>query len=83
MPLHVKLSDALLGETYKVETLDGGVDIKIPAGITHGELLRIKGKGVAQNGRRGDFMVKIHIDMPQKLSRNARKILEELREEGI
>lgn len=82
-PLKVKLSDALLGNTYAVETLDGKIDIKIPAGITHGELLRIKGKGVPQNGRRGDFMVKVSVEIPQKLSRNAKKLIEELREEGI
>ena len=82
--LHIKLSDALLGNTYKVETLDSAVDIKIPAGIKHGELLRIKNKGVpAANGNRGDFMVKVKIDLPQKLSRKARQLVEELKEEGI
>lgn len=82
-PLHLKLSDALLGSTYHVDTLDGSVDIKIPAGVKHGELLRIKGKGVPQDGRRGDFMVKISIDMPQKLSRKAKQLIEELQKEGI
>ncbi len=81
--LHVKMTDALLGNTYSVETLDGKVDIKIPAGITHGELLRIKGKGVPQGSRRGDYMVKIMIDTPNKLSRKAKKLVEELRGEGI
>ncbi len=83
--LHVKLSDALLGNTYKVETLDSAVDIKIPAGVKHGELLRIKGKGVPQgsSSNRGDFMVRIHIDLPQKLSRKAKKLIEDLRTEGI
>lgn len=81
--LHVKLSDALLGGVYKVETLDGTVDIKIPAGITHGEKLRIKGKGVPQGSSRGDFLVQIIIDLPQKLSRKAKKLIEELKDEGI
>ena len=81
--LPVKLTDALLGATYKVETLDGSVEIKVPAGIAHGELLRIKDKGVPLNGRRGDFMVKVSIETPKKLSRKAKKIVEELREEGI
>jgi molecular chaperone DnaJ len=81
--LPVKLTDALLGSTYNVETLDGNVAIKIPDGIRHGELLRIKGKGVPQGGRRGDFLVKISIDIPQKLSKKAQKIVEDLREEGI
>jgi molecular chaperone DnaJ len=81
--LHIKLSDALLGNTYAVATLDGTVEIKVPEGVKHGELLRIKGKGVPTGSGRGDFMVKIHIDIPQKLSRRAKKLIEELREEGI
>ncbi len=81
--LHIKLSDALLGNVYKVETLDSEVDIKIPAGVKHGELLRIKGKGVPSASGTGDFMVRIEIDLPQKLSRKAKKLIEELKEEGI
>lgn len=84
--LSVKLSDALLGASYHIETLDGPVDIKIPAGIRHGELLRIKGKGVPKNASgsdRGDFMVRIAIDIPQKLSKKAKKLIEELQDEGI
>ncbi len=81
--LPIKLTDALLGATYSIVTLDGTVDIKIPAGITHGELLRIKGKGVPSERGRGDFMVKISLETPKKLSRKAQKLIEELREEGI
>ncbi len=81
--LHVKLTDALLGSTYGIETLDGTIDIKIPEGVKHGEVLRIKGKGVPVGSSRGDFHVKIAIDIPQKLSRNARKLVEELRNENI
>ncbi len=82
--LNVKLSDALLGSKYHVETLDGPVDIKIPAGVKHGEILRIKGKGVPMSGSsRGDFHVNVLVDMPQKLSRKAKKLIEDLRKEGI
>lgn len=81
--LNVKLSDALLGATYEIETLDGMTSIKIPDGIKHGEILRIKGKGVPSGSSRGDFHVKVLIDIPQKLSRNAKKLVEELRKEGI
>ena len=83
MDLPIKLTDALLGNTYSVETLDGNVEIKIPAGISHGELLRIKNKGVPIGNSRGDFMVKISIETPKKLSRKAQKLVEELREQGI
>jgi molecular chaperone DnaJ len=82
--LHIKLTDALLGNMYTVETLEGPIEIKIPEGVKHGEMLRVKGKGVPQGGTaRGDFFVKIHIDIPQKLSRKAKKLIEELKEEGI
>lgn len=81
--LPIKLTDALLGATYTVETLDGQTEIRIPAGITHGELIRIKDKGVPSNHGRGDFMVKVSIETPKKLSRHAQKLIEELRGEGI
>ena len=80
----IKLTDALLGVTYKIITLDGEVSVNIPAGITHGELLRIKNKGVPVDGnRRGDFMIKIEVNNPKSLSKKARKLVEELKAEGI
>lgn len=82
--LPIKLTDALLGATYQVDTLDGVVDVKIPEGIKHGELIRVKDKGVPTSGNsRGDFMVKVLVETPKKLSRKARKLVEELREEGV
>lgn len=83
MNLAVKLTDALLGSPYTVETLDGPVSIKIPEGIKNGEVLRIRNKGVGSGSSRGDFLVRVSIDTPQKLSRNAKKLIEELRKEGI
>lgn len=82
--LPIKLSDALLGGTYEVETLDGTEEVTIPAGISHGEQIRLKSKGVpGARGGRGDFLVTVKIETPRQLSRKARKLIEELREEGI
>lgn len=81
--LPIKLTDALLGASYTVITLDGPVTVNVPAGIKSGDLLRIREKGVKNNNKRGDFLVKITIDTPQKLTHRARKLVEELREEGI
>lgn len=83
--LSIKLTDALLGATYQIDTLDGRMDVNIPVGVKQGELLRIKNKGVPLNrgNSRGDFLVKIDIALPQKLSKKAQKLVEELRDEGV
>lgn len=83
--LSVKLTDALLGKDYKIQTLDGEEVVSIPAGISHGEIITIKGKGVpsGRSGKRGDLYVRVRITLPQKLSRSAKNLIEKLREEGI
>lgn len=82
--LNVKLTDALLGAEYTVPTLDGDVKVKIPHGVSINEILKVRGKGVPiDESRRGDLMVKIHIEIPKKLSRKAKKLIEDLKEEGI
>ena len=81
--LNVKLSDALLGAEYPLETLDGAITLKIPEGVAHDEILRIRGKGVPQGRHRGDALVRINIVMPRRLSRDAKKKIEELKKEGI
>jgi molecular chaperone DnaJ len=84
MDLPVKLSSALLGGESVIKTLDGDITLKIPEGLKHGEILRIKGKGVAlDRGQRGDILVKTNIIMPNKLSKDVRKTIEELRNEGL
>lgn len=84
MTLPVKLSMALLGGEEKIETLEGPLTLKIPQGINHGELLRIKQKGVPnERGRRGDLYVKIEIPTPKKISGEAKRLIEELKNEGL
>jgi molecular chaperone DnaJ len=81
--LKLKLSDALLGTNYEVDTLEEKMTIKIPKGITHGEVLRIKGKGVPVGGRSvGDLLIQVFIDIPQNLSKKAKEAIETLRTEG-
>ncbi len=84
MDLDVKLSDALLGADYRVHTLDGEVTVVIPSGVSYGEMLRIRNKGVPYtSGKRGDLLIRIIIRTPQKLSKKAKELVEKLREEGI
>ncbi|OGG60009.1 molecular chaperone DnaJ [Candidatus Kaiserbacteria bacterium RIFCSPHIGHO2_01_FULL_56_24] len=82
--LSVKLSDALLGGEYRIHTLDGETALQIPTGVTQGEFLRIRGKGVpSSRGSRGDLLVRIDIEFPKKLSKGAREAIERLRKEGL
>ena len=84
MNLNIKLSDALLGMEYPIETLDGNIKVKIPEGVSVNEILRVREKGVpVGKGKRGDLLIKLHIKMPSKLSRKSRELIEKLKEEGI
>ncbi len=82
--LNIKLTDAILGGEYVVDTIDGKLKLKIPRGASFGEILRVRGKGVPiSDKKRGDLLVSLNINMPNKLSRKAEKILKELNNEGI
>jgi molecular chaperone DnaJ len=82
--LPVKLTDALLGSTYRVRTLEGDTVIEVPAGIVHGDTIRVKGEGVPHGrGTRGDLIVRIDIQFPKKLSAAAKALIDKLRNEGL
>lgn len=84
MELQLKLTTALLGANLDIDTLDGKIEVKIPAGTTHNEILRIKQKGVPdERGRRGDLLIVTKVNMPKKLSKEAQKLIEQLKNEGI
>lgn len=84
MDLPVKLTDALLGAEYTIPTLDGNTTLKVPEGASHGDVLRIRNKGVPiDQSRRGELLVKLQIKLPNRLSKAARKLIEDLRNEGI
>lgn len=77
--LGVSIPEAVLGATKTVETVDGSKKIKIPAGTAHGSRLRLKGEGVGpKDGRRGDMYVRVILEVPSKLSKEERKLYEEL-----
>jgi DnaJ-class molecular chaperone len=61
----VPLADAVLGGRVRVPTLDGAVDLKIPAWTSGGRTFRLKGKGLPQkNAAAGDLLVSVHIVLP-------------------
>lgn len=82
--MEIKLTDALLGGERKLATLDGEITLKIPEGVSPGEILRVRGRGVPlDKGRRGDLLVKVILKTPARLSKGARQLLERLRDEGL
>jgi len=65
----INLAQALLGTQIRVRTVDGKkILLRIPPGTQPGRKLRIKGQGVEKGGRRGDQIVTIRVDLPEKLS---------------
>ncbi len=85
MNLEIKLSQALLGAEIPVQTLDGELIMTIPEGTNNGEILRVKGKGVVHDRttKRGDLFITISVLMPKRLSRSAKKAIEDLQKEGL
>ena len=76
----ISFTQAALGSTIRVETMDGKIDLKIPAGTQTGTLFRIKGKGVPYLGskdRRGDHHVQVNIAVPRRLNNRQKELLRE------
>ncbi|CAL9190554.1 unnamed protein product [Musa hybrid cultivar] len=77
----VSYIDAILGTTTKVPTVDGMVDLKIPAGTQPGTTLVMAKKGVPYLGKpntRGDELVRVQVEIPKSLSTEEKKLIEEL-----
>lgn len=78
----IGFTQAALGDTLEVDTVDGKVKLQVPAGTQAGEKLRLKGKGVPHGRGRGDHIVIVTVQTPKKLSRKEKELLEELNLRG-
>lgn len=83
--LAIPYSLAALGGTIETPTIDGDVRIRIKAGTQSGTMIRLRGKGVPRiRGRgRGDEYVRVLVETPGKLSREQKKIIEEMKKRGL
>jgi molecular chaperone DnaJ len=81
----ISFSQAALGASKEIDTIDGKVSLKIPSGTQSEKIFRLKDKGLpALRGRdRGDQLVRVHVKTPEKLSRTAKELLEKLAEQGM
>lgn len=65
LDLPISLKEAVLGGVVRAPTVDGVVEVRVPAGSTSGALLRLRGKGApGGDGKRGDQIIRLIIDVP-------------------
>ncbi|MBT3479529.1 MAG: molecular chaperone DnaJ [Candidatus Marinimicrobia bacterium] len=78
--VQIQFHQAALGITLEVPTLEGKANLKVPSGIQSGQILRMRGKGFprVRGSARGDQLVRVQVQTPKSLSRQQKKILEEL-----
>ncbi|HZA51820.1 MAG TPA: molecular chaperone DnaJ, partial [Myxococcaceae bacterium] len=78
----ISFTQAALGATIDVPTLDGKVKMKVPPGTQSGKVFRLKAKGIPRlhGGGRGDQHVKVVIETPSQLTREQRELLERFAE---
>jgi len=75
--------EPLKGATVQVETLDGKkVAIKIPPGTPSGKRFRVRGQGIQKGEKKGDLIVEVSIQVPEKLSEEQERMMKEFAESG-
>ncbi len=85
MNVTIPYSMAIIGGTIKVPTIEDEVKLKVRSGTGSGTMIRLKGKGVSNphHGGKGDEYIKLNILVPEKLTKSQKRIIDDLREEGL
>jgi molecular chaperone DnaJ len=80
LDLPLTISQAALGDTIEVPTIDGNSKVKVPSGVTNGTQIKVASKGVQRLGGngRGDQYLTVLLQMPTKPSGEEKKLLEQL-----
>ncbi len=80
--LPITIDEAVLGGKVPAPTIDGGVNVSVPAGTSSGKTLRLRGKGVKKRGssERGDQFIELTVAMPDKVDDELKHFMETWRE---
>ncbi len=84
LDIPINVAQAALGDKIEIPTVDGMVELIIPAGTQHGKVFRLRGKGIPRlrsdgtNSGRGDQLVNVYVDVPTKLTEEQRRLFEQL-----
>lgn len=80
--INIPLPLAVLGGIYTIQTPYGPLKVKIPKGIEHGQIIRIKGYGAYKlnSNKKGDLFIKVNLQVPKRLSKTEKELWEKLRE---
>jgi DnaJ-class molecular chaperone len=73
--LPITLYEAVLGGKVRVPTLDGAVELNVPAGTSSGRIFRIAGKGMPAKGKAGDLYAAVRIALPDKEDRELEDLM--------
>lgn len=79
--VEMDMVDAALGCEISMDSVDGPIKLKIPAGTQPGDILTVKGKGMPKRGghKRGDMLITVKVIIPKKISTEQRRLLEKFR----
>lgn len=81
LELPVTFPEVALGANVHVPTLNGGpVTLKVPSGTQAGKTFRIKGRGAPRRGGRGDLLVTVRVDVPGRLSKEEKQLIQQLQD---
>jgi DnaJ-class molecular chaperone len=78
--LPVALYEAVLGAKVRVPTLDGAVELAIPAGTNSGRVFRLRGKGFPRKGGAGDLLATVRIVLPEKADSDLTDLMQRWRD---
>jgi DnaJ-class molecular chaperone len=80
----LSFAQAALGGEIEIETVDGKITIRVPAGTQPNTLVRLSGKGVqhVRGSGKGDHYVRVKVTIPKKLSGKQKQLLEEFEKES-